>query len=74
MGSSSSSSGGSVQVVYYESEESKRIRAERAIEESNRAAAAKELPKFLGMVQDDFSKNYLSSTLFYAVFLYIYGF
>ena len=55
MGSSSSSSGGSTQVVYYESEESKRIREERAREERNRAAASKELPKLLGMVQNDFS-------------------
>ena len=55
MGSSSSSSGGSTRVVYYESEESKRIREERAKEERNREVAAKELPKFLGIVQNDFS-------------------
>ena len=55
MGSSSSSSGGSTQIVYYESAESIRIREERAKEERNREAASKELPKFLGIVQNDFS-------------------
>ena len=53
MGSSSSS--GSTQIVYYESPESIRIREERAKEERNREAASKELPKFLGIVQNDFS-------------------
>ena len=40
---------------YYESAESIRIREEKALEEKNRNEASKELPKFLGIVQNEFS-------------------
>ena len=40
---------------YYESPESARIRQQNALEEKNRAEASKELPKLLGIVQDEFS-------------------
>ena len=43
------------EVRYYESEESKRIREQNALEEKNRATASNELPKFLGIVQSEFS-------------------
>ena len=48
------------EVRYYESEESKRIREQNALEERNRAAASKELPKFLGIVQSEFSTKLMS--------------
>ena len=44
-----------VRYIQTESEESKRIRERNALEEKNREAASKELPKFLGIVQTDFS-------------------
>ena len=44
-----------VRYIQVESEESKRIREKNALEEKNRAAASKELPKFFGIVQTDFS-------------------
>ena len=40
---------------YYESEESKQIRAQKALEEKNKKEASEELPKILGVVQKDFS-------------------
>ena len=40
---------------YYESPESVRIREQNALEEKNRQEASKELPKLLGIVQDEFS-------------------
>ena len=43
------------EVRYYESPESIRIREQKALEEKNREAASKELPKFLGIVQSEFS-------------------
>ena len=43
------------EVRYYESEESKRIREQNALEEKNRATALNELPKFLGIIQSEFS-------------------
>ena len=48
------------EVRYYESEESKRIREQNALEERNRAAASKELPKFLGIVQSEFSTKLIA--------------
>ena len=44
-----------VEYRYYESEESRRIREQNALEERNRQAASEELPKYLGIVQSDFS-------------------
>ena len=43
------------EVRYYESPESIRIREQNALEEKNREAASKELPKCLGIIQSDFS-------------------
>ena len=40
---------------YYESPESVRIKEQNALEEKNRQEASKELPKLLGIVQDEFS-------------------
>ena len=40
---------------YYESEESKQIRAQKALDEKNKKEASEELPKILGVVQKDFS-------------------
>ena len=48
------------EVRYYESEESKRIREQNALEERNRAAASNELPKFLGIVQSEFSTKLMA--------------
>ena len=45
---------------YYESAESIRIREQQAKEEKDKEAASKELPKFLGIVQSDFSTKLMS--------------
>lgn len=44
---------------YIESDESRRIREQKAEEEKNKAEASKELPKFLGIIQTDFSSKLL---------------
>ena len=45
---------------YVESEESKKIREQKEKEEKDKKEAAKELPKFLGVVQSDFSSKLLA--------------
>ena len=48
-----------VETRYYESDESRKIREQKAKEEKDKEEASKELPKFLGVVQSEFSSKLL---------------
>ena len=48
-----------VETRYYESDESRKIREQKAKEEKDKEEASKELPKFLGVVQCEFSSKLL---------------